>query len=274
MEPQDIDFAIQLTDLEGWGYSEQDFLRFMRMDPLGTLVGWDGSRRVGVTTATSYGEVAWIGSIIVRPEDRGKGYGEALVERALEYSRDQGAETCWLNAYPDVKGFYQNLEFKATGETIHLEGQAEGELQAEARLVHAGELDAISIFDNRYFGAQRLKVLREFYHDYGSSFLIWPAEEVVAYIVGAPYSGGVDVAPWVCDPSASDIAEKLFLHLLAQHPEESFGLNVPEENGEALTFLKSLGFGESFRTVRMYHGKGGHGIDPRGTFSLGGLEKG
>ncbi|MFQ5837768.1 MAG: GNAT family N-acetyltransferase [Thermoplasmata archaeon] len=274
MRVEDIDFAISLTNQEGWGYSRADFLRFIRMDPEGTLVACAGSTPVGITTATLYGEVAWIGNVIVRPEERGKGHGRALVEKALEYSRRSGAETCWLNAYTHVVPFYESIGFRTRGRTVRLEGQGRGRLLPEPRLAHASEISAIGAFDRPYFGADRLKVLKEFYHDYGDSFFVWSKDGIEGYIVGAPYSGGVDVAPWVCDPSQAAVAEGLLYHLLASHPDATFGLNVPEENQQAIAILRSLGFETSFSTIRMYYGKGSNGIDPRGVFALGGLEKG
>jgi ribosomal protein S18 acetylase RimI-like enzyme len=274
MTPEDVDFAVWLTDQEGWGYSPEDFFRFMRMDPEGTLVAWEDSRRVGITTATSYGQVAWIGNVIVIPEGRGRGYGRALVETALEYCTDSGAETCWLNAYTHVVPFYKTLGFQETGSTVRMEGSGKGSLREDVRLVHSRELGALAAFDRRFFGADRLKVLREFYHDYGDSFFIWSNGDVRGYVVGARYKGGVDVAPWVCDPSRPQVAEALLLHLLSLRAGERVGLNVPEENEAALGILRNLGFKEAFKTVRMYHGKGTHGINTRGVFGLGGLEKG
>ncbi len=274
MAEGDIEYAIRLTDLERWGYTIQDFRRFMRMDPRGTLVAWDGPNRVGVATATSYGKVAWIGSIIVEPDHRGKGCGKTLVEKALQYCHDEGAETCWLNSYEEVEPFYRRLGFKPAGATLHMTGQAEGALHPGVRLVHSGEVEVVAAFDTPYFGTSRLKVLKELYHDHGNSFLRSSTEDVVAYVVGAPYSGGVEVAPWVCHPSKPHRARELLMHLLAQHPGITFELNVPEENEEALRILKPFGFEVAFRTTRMYYGPGTHGINPQGVFSLGGLEKG
>ncbi len=274
MSDEDVDFALRLTDLEGWGYTRDDFRRFMRMDPEGALVARDASHPVGVAVATTYGKVAWMGSIIVRPDDRGKGYGKALLEAAVEYCLGQGVETCWLNAYTHVEPFYRELGFRGEGTTIHFEGVARGRYEREVRLVHARELEAIASFDFPYFGAFRLKVLREFYHEFGHNFFTWPSEKVVAYIVGLPFPGGVEVAPWACDPASPAVAERLLLHLLAQHEGSRCSANVPGENSEALRVVKSLGLQESFRVTRMFYGKGAHGIDPRGIYSLGGLEKG
>lgn len=274
MTSADMDFAVQLTDLENWGYTPEDFHRFMRMDPEGALVAWTGSRRVGVAVATLYGKAGWVGSVIVDPDARGKGHGRALVEEALAYIERRGGDTCWLNAYVHTEKFYGDLGFRVAGSTVRLDGEAQGQLQSEARLAHVGDLEDITRFDSQYFGADRGKVLRELYHDYGNGFFLWPEGGPAGYIVGAPYPGGVEVAPWVCDPARPKVAQRLLGHLASQHPGSTFGVNAPQENAAAMRFLKSLGFREVFRTVRMYHGKGRQGIDPKGIFSLGGLEKG
>lgn len=274
MTSSDVEFAVQLTNLENWGYTPGDFHRFMRMDPDGALVAWDGSRRVGVTLATLYGKVGWVGGIIVDPNARGKGCGKALITEALRYIEGRGGETCWLNAYVNTEKFYGDFGFRAAGSAVHFEGEAEGELQPGARLAHAGELEGISRFDSQYFGVDRGKVLRELYYDFGDGFFLWPEDGVIGYIVGGPHPGGVEVAPWVCDPGRPEVAERLLRHLLSQHPGRAFGLNVPTENSPAMRMLESLGFQEVFRTVRMYRGKGRGRIDPGGIFSLGGLEKG
>ncbi len=274
MEPGDIEFAIQLTDLEDWGYTEGDFRRFMRMEREGALVAWDGSSRVGVTLTTVYGRIAWIGGVIVAPKARGKGHGQALVRRAVEYAQEQGASTCWLNAYVHTQEFYESLGFKASGGTFRFEGKAPGELQREARFLHAGGLENLAAFDAPFFGENRQKVLRELYYDFGDSFFVWHEHGWRGYIVGAPYAGGVEVAPWVGDPRSPEVAERLISHLLAIYPGSTFSMNVPAENPKALEIVDSLGFGRVFETVRMHHGEGSHGIDPKGIFALGGLEKG
>ncbi len=274
MTVEDIEFAVQLTNLEEWDYTPGDFRRFMRMDPRGTLVAWEDRRPVGVATATTYGEAAWIGSIVVDPHFRGRGYGKALVKEALRYVEDEGGETCWLNAYGHAQSFYEQLGFQAAGSTIHLQGSAQGKVRPGARLAHAGDLDRVAEFDAPFFGADRRKVLDEFYHDFGESFFLWCEDGVTGFIVGAPYPGGVEVSPWVCDPTRSEVAEQLLLHLLAHYPETSVSLNMPEENSVGVEMMESLGFSQGFKTVRMYRGAGGHSIDPAGIFSLGGLEKG
>lgn len=274
MARSDVPFAVELTDAEGWGYGPDDFRRFMRMDPEGTLVAWEDERRVGITTATSYGVVAWIGNVIVVEEARGEGVGRALMDAALAYTEEGGAEGVWLNAYAHVEGFYEAMEFRSVGRTGRYEGLPEGRLHDEVRLVHAHELDDVVAWDASHFGVPRTKVLRAFYHDYGGSFYIWDGGDRRGFAVGAPYSGGVDVAPFVVDPDSPTAAEALFEHLAACHPETTVGLAVPHENANALNLVKKYGLEPSFETVRMVRGRKTPAFEPAAVFGLGGLEKG
>lgn len=274
MQAADIDFAVTLTNEEGWDYGQEDFQRFRRMDPDGTLVAWEGSRRVGITTATAYEKATWIGNVIVESDQRGKGYGRALVKRALRYGEERNAETAWLNAYADVEAFYAAMGFRTSGRTWRYEGRADGRLSGEPRLVHVSELDDLRAFDSPFFGNERSKVLAEFYHDYGDAFFVWSEEGIQGYAVGARYPRGMDVAPWVALPERPDVAEGLLLHLIATFPGSQVAMAVPEENEAALGMLRDLDFQPVFETIRMVRGPGTGGIDPAGIFGLGGLEKG
>ncbi|MDX1534689.1 MAG: GNAT family N-acetyltransferase, partial [Thermoplasmata archaeon] len=224
--------------------------------------------------ATAYEKATWIGNVIVSGEERGKGYGRALVEHAVRYGKARGATSAWLNAYANVEGFYADLGFEARGRTWRYEGRATGHLEERARLVHVSELDALAAFDRPAFGNDRGKVLRQFYHDYGDAFFVWAEEGIQGYAVGARYVNGMDVAPWIAAPDRPEVAEGLFLHLLAAYPDRLVALAVPEENETALQFLRGLGFEPTFETIRMMNGGGEGGIDPRYTYGLGGLEKG
>ncbi len=275
MEPGDVDFAVGLTATEGWGYSPQDFRRLMNLDPLGCFVALEGDHRVGVTTLTSYGKVAWIGSVIVDPSLRGKGIGEALMKAALAYAERTGVETCRLNAYMHVLPFYDRLGFRPEFENIRFTGSAPGDLDPAVERARPALLPALASFDEPYFGADRTRVLEALYHDYGRGFLVARrGHEIRGYIVGGTSTEGVEVGPWVCDPSDPEVPGALFSAALALADGKPLALSAPTPNTRALEIVAEAGLGESFRTVRMFRGRRAHGGDPRGYFALGGLEKG
>jgi ribosomal protein S18 acetylase RimI-like enzyme len=85
LDERDIDAAINLTDLENWGYTRADFRRLLALSPEGCFVAESRGRVVGVLTTTSYEGLAFLGAVIVSPELRGKGVGKAMMETALEH---------------------------------------------------------------------------------------------------------------------------------------------------------------------------------------------
>lgn len=56
------------------------------------------------------------------PDHRGKGAGRALVERALDHLREQGADVLWCNARLVAVPFYERLEFRIEGPLFEIPG--------------------------------------------------------------------------------------------------------------------------------------------------------
>src|SRR2546430_15254885 len=86
MKRNEMDFAIQLAAEEGWNPGLHDAECFYRTGPGGFFVGLlDENQPVGCISAVSYnGEFGFIGLYIVAAEHRGKGFGTALWQRAMQ----------------------------------------------------------------------------------------------------------------------------------------------------------------------------------------------
>ena len=56
----------------------------------------DGEKLVGCAGVEVYGEAAVLRSVMVAPELRGTGEGVRMIERTLDYMREQGARRCYL----------------------------------------------------------------------------------------------------------------------------------------------------------------------------------
>ena len=79
------------------------------------LLAWNGSEAVG--TARLYAEegVGRIGRVAVLASQRGRGVGEALMERALEVAGEMGYGEIVIHAQLRVQRFYERLGFKTEG---------------------------------------------------------------------------------------------------------------------------------------------------------------
>lgn len=275
MEVRDIELVIGLTDLEGWGYGAKDFRRLISLEPGGCVVAEHGGRVVGVTTITSYGGVAWIGSVIVDPHQRGKGVGRAMMERVHAYAESTGVPTTRLNAYLHAVPFYNKLGYRAEFENIRFLGTGRGKVYPGVHQVTAGDVEAITRFDEPFFGASRSKVFSALLYDYRQGFFsIVEGDEPLGYIVAGESSDGAEIGPWVVNPRHPKVAEGLLLHALAVARGRQVSFSSPIANTIAVALAHAHGLDESFRTLRMYRGRREHGGDPRGYFALGGLEKG
>src|SRR4051812_295102 len=82
----DIRAAMRLKEAAGWNQTEADWRRLLSLEPNGCFAAVKDGRVVGTTTTTTYGnELAWIGMVLVDPEQRRQGIATQLMKVALEY---------------------------------------------------------------------------------------------------------------------------------------------------------------------------------------------
>src|SRR5256885_742127 len=76
----DLPFAENVCSLAGWNQTPGDWRRFLAMEPAGCFVAeWDGLP-AGTATTITYGfDLAWIGMVLVHPDYRRRGIGNALL---------------------------------------------------------------------------------------------------------------------------------------------------------------------------------------------------
>jgi len=273
MQGPDLPFAVDLTATEGWGYTEEDFLRLQALEPEGCLVLEHDGRPLGIATVTTYGVVAWIGAVIVRPTWRGKGAGRMLLEGAHAFCARRGVRSARLNAYLHIVPFYEKLgyrggtengRFTATG----LHGFSGG------RASPPEDLAAIIAFDARAFGASRERLLRRLEREPGGFLLaVDRGGHVLGYAAGTVADGHCEIGPMVVARGEPVAAQALLEEALGQAGVRTAALTVPVENREAVDAVRSLGFGEGFHTLRMTRGDA-VADDLAAVWALGGLEKG
>ena len=271
-----MNWAIQLTDLENWGYTRPDLERLITLEPGGCFVARVGGKRVGITCSTSYDKLAFIGAVIVHPSARGKHVGQALMHATLDYLDGRGVETARLNAYLNVVPFYERLGFHGEYENVRYHGKvAAGGVGGAARAATGDDLPAIAHFDSFYFGARRDRLLARLHAEFPRTFLVARDEGGVrGYIVANADGGAAEIGPWVANPTLPEVAGDLLHALLARLGPVDIGLTAPTPNEHHERMAGELRLETAFRTLRMYRGRDAyHGL-PKGIFALAGLEKG
>lgn len=272
---RDLDAALGLTDLEGWGYTRADFARLVTLSPDGCFAAEDEGRVVGILTTTPYERLAFLGAVIVSPEARGQGVGRALMQTALLHLAASGMETVRLNAYLDVVRFYERLGFHGEYEVVRWRATAIPTGAESVDVAQATDLEDLVPFDAAFFGASRRRLLERLLQENPATFLVArEGAQVLGYLVGSPFDGACEIGPWIVAPGHPDVARDLFRALVNVVGPREYSFSAPERNPELTRFLRDGGFTEVFHTLRMWWGKNLFPGDPAGVWAAGGLEKG
>jgi ribosomal protein S18 acetylase RimI-like enzyme len=158
MTGADIAFALEMTDIEKWGYLQDDFRRLICFEPGGCFVAWKGDRRVGMITTTSYDDYAFLGCLIVPEEQRGQGIGESLMKHAVNYLQNRGVKTIELDGVFAAAPLYRRLGFRDKYLSLRFKrsaGKEAGDVPARSPI----SVDEIIAFDRRMTGLNRERVI-------------------------------------------------------------------------------------------------------------------
>lgn len=112
-----------LKEAAGWNQTESDWRRLLSLAPNGCFVAVKDGRLVGTTTTTIYGELAWIGMVLVEPQQRRQGIATELMNVALDYLKGK-AETIKLDATALGQPVYERFGFEVESEVERWTGTA------------------------------------------------------------------------------------------------------------------------------------------------------
>lgn len=257
MTPEDVALAVDWAAAEGWNPGLGDAAAFRLADPDGFLVGRIAGEPVAVISVVAWGPAfGFLGFYIVRPEDRGKGYGLALWRAGMERL---GSRTVGLDGVVAQQSAYARSGFEFAHRNVRYAGPAAAVETADPRIVAvgaarpAGLAGAVAAWDRPFFPGPRAAFLR--------NWIAAPAHRTLAFIEADAIRGygtirpcreGLKVGPLFAD--APEVADRLFAALVARHRGATVALDVPEPNAEAVALARRHGLAPVFETARMYRG--------------------
>ena len=257
MNVAEIDaIAIQWMKAAGWNPGLHDAELFIKADPQGFLVGELDGKPIACVSAVRYDDqFGFFGCYIVDEPFRGKGYGMALHEAGRQYLSGctQGGDGVLENVelYKQIGRVYayRNARYQGVKPADWL--GADG--MVDARDV---PFSAIQELDRACFPAHRDAFLNAWIHQtdaYALAITNEPANTLGGYGVVRKCFDGWKVGPlFATSPEGADI---LFRSLIARIPAgDSFVLDIPEPNVEAMALVQRYGMTEVFATARMYTG--------------------
>jgi GNAT superfamily N-acetyltransferase len=123
----DIVRFLDLALAEQWITGEWELEFLLSAFPGGGFCMRDANgNAAGFVTSLKHDRGGWIGNLIVRPDLRGEGRGEALFGAALEALRAAGSETVWLTASEMGRPLYEKRGFRSIDRIVRWVGQAPG----------------------------------------------------------------------------------------------------------------------------------------------------
>ncbi len=225
----DLDFCLEMFRITGWGNTADDFRRMISYEPGGCFVARMGGEDVGMVGSICYGEVGYMGNLIVRPEHRGKGIGAALMNEAMDHLIDSGVKSSRLDAVPMAIPLYERLGFKGESLSLRFTGLASQKGSTGCERMDEMDLPEVSELDLRFFGAPRGRVLRRVHADFpGLCFVAREGSRLVGYIMAKEGEGRTRIGPWICEPGERGLAEKLLHRLMDEVAGSTLWAGVPE----------------------------------------------
>ncbi|MBW5420123.1 GNAT family N-acetyltransferase [Streptomyces sp. BG9H] len=238
---------------EGWNPGLGDAPSFFAQDPDGFFIGRLDGEPVSAVSVVNYGEsYAFLGFYLVRPDQRGRGFGLATWRAGLAHAKGR---TVGLDGVPDQQPNYRRSGFAREYGTLRYIGPltAGAAPDRHVRPVEAAGLKALLAYDGSCLPADRPRFLE--------SWLAAPGHRALARIVDGRLTGygvlrpgrdALRVGPLFADTRAD--AEALLDALVAEADGAPVAMDVPESNTEAIALAEAHGMKPTFDTARMYTG--------------------
>jgi len=278
LKKAEISEVKKLCETVHWPYTLKDIERLYLLEPNGWFCARMNGQYVGQAIGLSIGSLGCVGIVVVRPDFRRQGIATALTKVALEYLRMKGIRTIKLDATTEGYGIYKRLSFIPEFSVLHYVREVH---QESAFLEEGGgieplsvsEVELISDFDKKFFGVNRLNVLKAMRKD-SEGFILKEKRKIRGYVMGRSmdYENGYWLGPWVAESRPS--AERLLKRVLNKYQNQEIRLGVLEANPGAQDLLARSGFKIDFKITRMRFGPKLKREDPSGIYAEAGHEKG
>ena len=203
--PEDVDAGFALSTAIGWNQSRADW-RHLTTSPHVAAVGIRAPERlIASATVVRYGRaLAWIGMVIVAPDRRGRGYGKAVFEAALESEQARAAEVVGLDATDLGAPLYAKYGFERIGAIDRWAGTARpaagGAREIVVRAAGREEARAVAAWDHERSGVDRTGWFTTYLEEPGATALVAERRgRTVGYAVMRPGRTHDHLGPWVAE---------------------------------------------------------------------------
>ena len=161
----DIPAAMQLKEAAGWNQTEEDWRRLLMLNPDGCFAAVIDDHLVGTTTTTTYGnELAWIGMVLVDPQQRRQSIATRLMEVAMDYLNGK-VSTVKLDATALGKPVYERIGFQVESVVERWSGISNAHDAKTSKVLDDDAIRDVLDLDRVAFAADRSELLQKLIDD-------------------------------------------------------------------------------------------------------------
>ncbi|MBP7497937.1 MAG: GNAT family N-acetyltransferase, partial [Bacteroidales bacterium] len=249
MTLQDLNFALEWADSEGWNPGEFDAEAFYYTDPQGFFIGELSGMPIGCISAVRYNDdYGFIGFHIIAEEYRKKWYGAYLARVAYNHL---GNRNFGINGVMEKLDTYVKLGFIYSHRNTRFLVRGKGVMHKELLEIDESNFNKIVEYDKSVFLHNRALFLDYWINKSESGSLCFMEKDKVrGYGVIRKCREGFKIAPLFAD--SFDIAQKLLCSLLTYTRNEDIYIDIPHNNKFAAAFIRANKMKKVFDSVRMY----------------------
>ena len=270
----DFEDIYNIIDFTGWGEARNDIKRTMQ-NPNNTYIAVidnETAALIGITFAASFGSIGVIGHVIVKPNYRGMGIGEELMNEAMRILEFQGCKTIKLDAVEKAKTLYERVgfifELNSLRYKINIEKPSNlDELITKTKkydqkfpVLNCKEEDLVQIIDadKEFFGGNRESFLFPLFEDFPElSFITRDKDDFLAgYLFGTFQNGVLKLRAGIANSfdTTMDLLRAALKTAKSKGEVQTIALGILENSKWGIKVLEELRFVQTSYSLRMFYG--------------------
>lgn len=275
MDEGDIEFALRLTDNEGWAYTQSEFERILRLPHMGCYV-WEEDEPIGFVTSVQFGVTAVIGHLVVAAEARGRKVGRHLLEASLRELDSEGIESVLVFSTISGERLYPSFGFRRHRSVVSYGLMASNRSQSpRCPALASTDMADVCRIDEAVFGDDRSALLRELWREHPDlCFKTETDGELSGFIFGRRTPLGGDFGPWCSTTGSHEDARDLVQSVLSCFRGERVDTGFFDDSPVARSVIQDTEAVKRFSVSLMVRGDDRYPSERSGALGIAGFELG
>lgn len=248
MLKEDIPPVLELINIEGWEYEQEDIERILDIDSENSITALVGDEVIGLVTVACHRNRGVLGHVVVKKGWRKAGIGKKMMVEVLRRLDEKGIGIVELYSVPDAMEFYRKLGFRKISDLKIYKGNLKNRIpvqssRAEVRNLTGRDLAAVKDMDRRISGFDRSNVIEKLMMPcLRSSIGLFRNGKLAGFALGRSADIEAEIGPWIMEePDREDGAAMIIATMDAMNNRKAF-IEIPGENPLANSIIVDLGF--------------------------------